>query len=537
MFKLFIGSILLACFLLIPCAVGVVQQEKRNSNPSHESQELDDDAKRAQESMNELRRSRLLIRAGREQEALDYYNRISSEEELGFDFLRSNMDSLLFYMGYAKLSGSKFSGLLAEDLEDLDSFDLMPSDDDGFQRLKDQVGDKEGFEELLTLEDFLSDRVLVARFFAPKIATYFDPEDEFSPIDSDEIIPGWRKLVRLKPRTDSLAESAGVKHIYILFNFKKADPNVNPFGDNESGNNQVIIVPLDQDAKDSAYFAVYQSKSLGYPIGTFLAADFDLPGHAGSPDETPGAEDGKYFVPRSCAECHGHSKSFGALRGEPVDAEGNKVEEFVDEEGNVVRQFSQGNFRFAKPNYLDTDQWYDWLNYDYRGVAGSLNDVLFDGSKDHGSAKYAQAFEVIRKINTDIGQETLAAEQIRGEKSYQSLAVEKWVELHTENILPVPYSNRSIGNESWDSSNVDEMRLLRLLNNHCFRCHSSLLYNVFDKETVGGKNAFIKANLASQVNDADGVPLPGFFMPQGRVLTSSDRNEIIRLMRAVFDEE
>ncbi|WKL24216.1 hypothetical protein Q1M63_00550 (plasmid) [Sinorhizobium meliloti] len=264
---------------------------------------------------------------------------------------------------------------------------------------------------------------------------------------------------------------------------------------------------------------MYKNKSLGYPIGTFLQADFDLPGHVGVP--TP-AEDSKYFVPRSCAECHGHSTD--GLVGQPIDPNS----------GQPTDDFSLGVYRFAKPNYLDTDQWYDWKDFDYRGVSGSLNDVLFDGGRDQSTRDYTRAFDIIRKLNTGIAAESLAAEKDSNKPTFQTLGVRKWLELHQASDFRKPYSVRSIGASAWDASNSDEMKLLRLLDNHCFRCHSSLRYNVFDKEAVGARRDLILLYLFAPVADSAGNPLPGNIMPQGRVLTEADKAEFERLLKIVF---
>ncbi|MBL8851467.1 MAG: hypothetical protein JNG89_17420, partial [Planctomycetaceae bacterium] len=468
---------------------------------------------------------RLLIQPGAESEAQAYYGRISTV--LNFPFAGSRLDSLLSYMGYSVANGSGgFQGLLATDLEKIPSFTLMPRDAAEFAALKSAVIDGAAFDAQLDLADFLNDRVLVSRFFAPKIATYYDPDDEFDPIDPETIIPGWRKLVRLTSRTGSPAATAGIQHMYLLFNVKQADPDVDPFKV-ESANNQVILVPRNQDAGDSAYFAVYGAGSVGagYELSFFLAADFDLPGHVGV--TVPGGQDGRYFVPRSCAECHGHSGGALGLQGQPVDAAGAPTQDFAT-----------GIYPFAKPNYLDTDQWYDWMEFDFAGVATSLNDVVFDGGKNHGSANYTRAMGVMIALNSTIRNQTFAAEPDEGVATYQTLAAEKWLSLHAVNLQRVPYSQRSIGAESWNPDSPDEMRLLRLLVNHCFRCHSSLRYNVFDRERVGQlhRRGTIKDFLTLKIYDPNNNnnPVPGFTMPQGRVLEASERDEIIRLLNTVF---
>jgi hypothetical protein len=468
----------------------------------------------------------ILVQPGTETEAGAYYTRISGL--LKFDFLNSTLDTLVSHLGYSEPAVVEgkivFKGLTAKDLEELPSFTLMPRNIAEFTKLADSIADPETFRALLSLSDFQQDSVLVSRFFAPKIATYYNPEgggDPFAPIDPDDIEPGWRKLVKIVPRSGSQAEKDGkISHAYILFNFKKKDPDIDPFVGNESANNQIIIVPKDPSAGDRVFFGVYGPKSKAYPIGFFLQADFDLPGHVGVAFP---AEDSHYFVPRSCAECHGHSVG---LIGQPVDPN----------TGAGTDDFSVGVYRFGKPNYLDTDQWYDWKDFDYRGVSGSLNDVVFDGGRDSGTSAYFRAIDVIRKLNTGIAAESLAAETDSAIPTFSTLAARKWLELHQNSDTRAPYSARSIGNLAWDATNPNEMKLLRLLDNHCFRCHSSLRYNVFDKEAVQQRQGLIVRFINQPVVDSAGSPLPGNFMPQGRVLTASDKAEIERLLKLVFPE-
>ncbi|MBB4395095.1 hypothetical protein [Bradyrhizobium sp. ERR14] len=470
----------------------------------------------------------IFIRPGSEKEATDYYQRIGGV--LGFDFLNSTLDILVSHLGYTEpqVVGGKivFKGLTATNLEELPSFALMPRNFAEFNNLADAVADPASFRALLSLQDFQNDAILVSRFFAPKIATYYNPAnagDPFAPIDPDNIVPGWRKLVRVTPRSGSQAQRDGkIAHVYILFNFKEADPNADPFLGKESGNNQIIIVPKDSSAGDRVFFGVYREKSRGYPIGLFLKADFDLPGHVGI---GTGAKDSEYFVPRACAECHGHSATDSkgtVLQGQPVDPNGQATEDFTI-----------GIYRFAKPNYLDTDQWYDWKDFDYRGVSGSLNDVVFDGGRDVSSSAYVRAFDVMRKLNTNIERESVAAEADPNVPTFQTLGVRKWLELHQLSDARKPYSVRSIGAVSWDATKPDEMKLLRLLDNHCFRCHSSLRYNVFDKQAVANRKELIIRFLNIQLQD-NGTPLPGNFMPQGRVLSSNEKTEIEQLLTKVF---
>mgnify|MGYP001274483143 CR=1 FL=1 len=355
----------------------------------------------------------LLVNPGIPQDAIDYYNRI--EAPLGVIFIEdvppvpaahkaTDLNGLLNYLGYLNAAGD---GLNAGDLEAVDSFGLMPRNAAEFAALDQTTGGRVG--RLLALDDFWdssasASKVLVTRFFAPKIATYYDRIDPFTPINSDDIVPGWRKVVRLRPRAGSGAAAVNLKYAYILFNFKKANADENPFIGNESANNQVILVPttFNPATQDSCYFAVYQSKSANYALGLFLAADFDLPGHAALQASGGVAADSEYYVPKACAACHGH----GTALGEPGP---------------------NGVFSIAKANYLDTDQWYDWMDFDFSGVAGSLNDVVFDGGKDQSSPDYQRALDVFGALNLGIEDDTESTE-LTTTPSFALQAVRKFSE-------------------------------------------------------------------------------------------------------------
>ena len=475
---------------------------------------------------------RPLVNPGGTNTAIDYYNRIEGPLQVVFidehptpatTLKATTLDGLLVYLGYQNATGD---GLKAADLEGLNSTILMPTNAGEFATLDRATSGRIGRH--LALADFWdaatnSSKILVSRFFAPKIVTYYNQVDPFEPVDPDTLIAGWRKLARLPPRSGSRGSDANLRYGLILFNFKKATADQDPFAENESGNNQVILVPNSFDSKteDAAYFAVDQKKSLGYPLGLFLGADFDLPGHAAYQSSGGVAADSQYFVPTSCAACHGHGDSQGA-----PDATSQK-------------------FNLAKPNYLDTDQWYDWMDFDYHGVAGSLHDVVFDGGKDHGDATYRRAFNVMSAINLGIKADVERAEPAAGGPSFALRAVNKWLALHAvdsttglaSDALRKPYSIRAladIAGGGWDPANAKEMRLLRLLDNHCFRCHSSMIYNVFDKPAVDARAKTMRTLLNTVMTDAKKNPLPGYAMPQGRVLPGATRAEMSKLLTDIF---
>jgi hypothetical protein len=276
----------------------------------------------------------ILVEPGDDTQAKAYYARISGK--LGF-MIRdprdvperdSTLTSLLQYLGY--------DGLQADDLELLDSKLLMPTNETEFDRLASQVADPTAFRVKLQLADFLGERVLVSRFFAPKIVNFNQPVAGADPNRDNLYVAGWRKLVRVAVRAGSQADSAGLNFAYVLFNYFEKDPATSPFPtkeapQRESKNNQVILTPRTFKAgeEDAVYWIVYQARSIGYRVGLALRAGFDLP----DDQHSNGLKD--YFVPVACAECHGHDSEAG-------DAVG-----------------AQNAYPFGKVNYLDTDQWHD----------------------------------------------------------------------------------------------------------------------------------------------------------------------------------
>ena len=106
-------------------------------------------------------------------------------------------------------------------------------------------------------------------------------------------------------------------------------------------------------------------------------------------------------------------------------------------------------------------------------------------------------------------------------------AADKWVNLHKTQDAPVPFTNRTIGAKPWDATNADEKELLGLLNHYCFRCHSSIRYNVFDKDGVDASSA----GFASRLNAS---PDAARYMPQGRKLPAASKDRIIELVVKLF---
>ena len=419
---------------------------------------------------------------GNEAEAKDYYARISND--LNFSFDGSDLSGLLKYLGY--------EGITAADLEAIDPALLTPSNSTEFDNLASAMSDKGTFLSKFTLADFAGGTILSSRFIAPKIV-----DVTVSPPTTS----GWRKLVRLKVRAGSDADKAGLLSGYVLFNYARAQTETDPFKDvatdsaRASKNNQVMLVPKPDQAslEDSAYWAVYGTKADGYPSAYFLAAVFDLP--------SGGAGDGKYFIPRSCATCHGHADvAFGSIEGKP--------------------------FPFAKVNYLDTDHWRDrTLNGDYFADAGNNAGVLFDGGINQGTPKYERAFDIIRKLNKEIIEQNVQAERDPAQPSFQIRSARKWASLHAASSAHVEPLQRALaGTHVWDSSQTNDKELLGLLNKYCFRCHSSMIYSVFDKTEVVRLKGLILSYVGAN------------FMPQGQNLSrdeTADRQKLLDYVNAL----
>ncbi|CAN7700027.1 hypothetical protein [Mesorhizobium sp. LjRoot246] len=434
----------------------------------------------------------ILVEHGSQAEADAYYATFKSKINLDLsDATQSTLDYLVqSYFGYG--------GLSAADLELLASSELMPRNQTQFLKLASEVRNPALLKASLALHDFTGDRVLVTRFFAPKIVNFANHSDGL-------FTAGWRKLVRLDARPKSLAAGAGLRQMYLLFNYvsNDADPFAQPDGSsvrNFSKNNQVILIPrtFKKCEEDSLKWMVYGPFDKGYTITSALNAAFDFPG----PQD--------YFVPRACAQCHGHDEEFG---------------------GALKTSGGVSIFPYGKINYLDSDQWYDALFLDFPQIAIGSADVIFDGGKNHSSHQYRNAEGVIAKLNRGARDQNVLAERRTG--SFQVRAVKKWLALHNSGSGPQKLETRILagaGGVSWNPSDPLEMETLRLLNRYCFRCHSSMLYNVFDKAGLLEPSVripkFRRNEVASRFYLVSKTSDPPF-MPQGRLLDDLDRQKLV----------
>lgn len=402
---------------------------------------------------NDGRRSK--VASGNAQAAEAYYQRL--EKEIGFP--NTNLNGLIGYLGYSKS---------ARDIETIKPISVFPN-----LLGEDSLGDLQRAGD-----------VLVSRFFAPKIVNYH--------VSASRYDAGWRKLVYLRSKVNSTAYLKGISGAYVLFNYFQTDPNADPFGGSNhsaSANNQVILIPnfelngkprqwYIKDKVDAAYFAVYGGNDKGYPIINTLKAGFDIP------LDGPLKE---YAVPNACAHCHGQNG------GEPD----------IDGERKV--------FSHVKPNYLDSDQWYDAELMDFPAVLKGPFDPVYDGGRNHKSAQYRRAMDTLEKINRQIKKDGRFVE------TEARSGVDKWLQLRSvHGDVPVPLVERGLDGQ-W-VNNLYDKELLGMLSQNCFRCHGSIKYNVFEKKAVKDRSQNIPLFLDSG------------YMPEGRTLPERDKACLIALV-------
>jgi len=401
----------------------------------------------------------LAVVPGDQTEADTYYAQLQTKL-VGFQptpFTNSSIGDMLVYYG--------FPALLATDLQKLSSAEIMD-----FAKLRDLVTNKPEFAAAYASKPLQAGEILVSRFFAPKIINVGDPQTGGVPKDGF----GWRKVLRFKARDGSAARSNGLDAFYLLFNFTSDKPKF-PDGTN-AGQIQAILIPTYPTGgkHNDIYFLVYEG--LGKPnpgkVGFFLQATFDLASSVPA--------DGKYYVPRSCAQCHGTEKP-------------NQVG--------------------GKVNYLDTDHWIDRTGDDFKAVNPA--DVLVDGE--------APGYDTIRKLNTEIEKQNSAVIP-SGSPNFALLAVRKWLELHKEgqpNRHAPPLERGLVdvaGDPVWTAGADPDQQLLPLMNQYCFRCHSSVRFHVFQKKAVVQR----KTSIVGRVNSGN--------MPQDRKLDPATKNTLLQLI-------
>jgi hypothetical protein len=449
-----VAAVAVATIML--CGAGLVRMEAQDARP----RTLHGTA---------FQRPKTHVDEGTEANAADYYKtKVSAQIELltPETIVGSDIKQLLEYMGYTNITSS--------DLHRLGSKELMAKASDG--------------------------DILASRFFAPKVTDVVEKPAAPPPGGY-----GWRKLVRLKARPKSKAAQKHIDGMYLLQNTFAPTEKDDPFDAARfvSNVNQVILVRGDQSSPTShaAYFLLYGRLVAvgadGRPVvnsgGQFtddgklinnLAATFD----ESDRDPETNSPPRNYFTPDACLDCHGKNSAKG------------------------------------KANLLDTDHWFDrvqpsygvaegsspwYKEEDFTALAASTFGVLYDGGKDPAKPEFAEAFDVIRRLNQEIkAQNELAGGS--GPANFQLRAAEKWLALHASSSAHVPPFARGFGVQTWDASNQTHRKLLYYLNRYCYRCHSSVRYNVFDLSAVRARAGSIRGRVL-ELEDAS------FWMPQDRI--------------------
>jgi hypothetical protein len=297
-----------------------------------------------------------------------------------------------------------------------------------------------------------ADDILAARFFAPKITN----------VNTSEPEPGWRKLVRLRARSDSRAAHAGVDSAVILFNFF-APVGQPPFVGNSINTQVMLLVPKLPER------LIWLDFDSGGVLGLSLQASFDALSVPGK-----GVQD--YYVPDGCNDCHG----------------------------------SPGNARPPMVNYLDTDHWFDRLENDFSALKATSSAVVFDAqTNDTTQPAFARAFDVIRRFNA----EALAQNGSVQSDSFETAAAQTWLTVHAHSdahIAPVDRAFSLDGSPKWQP---EEAPVLGTLDLFCFRCHGSVRFSVFERQAVVERAGRIQQRLRPSEQQAK---IPGFRMPPDR---------------------
>ena len=252
-----------------------------------------------------------------------------------------------------------------------------------------------------------------------------------------------------------------------------AKPAAEPFPANATNtlNVQVILTrgPTWEAGQDPLYWLVFEPNGGKYTLAYSTATSWD----AADPDlgpKGPKAKDGTqpYFVPTACQMCHGGDPKFAVLHSFDTDWCLDKVQPGEDFD-NVFPNATWG--------------------------------PLYDCGKDPIAGAFKDEFAVFRKLNAEIEKQNQAVlkttatapKGVAKQVARQAAATAKWLDLHRISDQHVPPLGRAHGDPKlvnvWKDTDPIDKELLPLLNRYCYRCHSSLRFNVFDKEALVQKPA------------------------------------------------
>jgi hypothetical protein len=489
------------CFLvsagfIVSCEECPDKQQGTVKTVSQDSSPMPPDHIRFKENGRAFESPRFQVAGGNLEDAKNYYQTVLSPH---LQFLtpetitNSTIKDLLEYFGY--------SDITAKDLHRLPSSELMKLHEPG--------------------------DILATCFFAPKITQV---EREAPQIPQSGF--GWRKLIRFKARTASKAAENGIGALFFLQNIFEATIDGNPFDadKNFSKFNQAIVVRNKLvDLKNAAYFLAYGPlvKNDGErpikfgndfqdegKIGFGLGATFDGRVPLTDPDPETGVAAKDYFVPVACVECHGRDG------------------------------------RRGKVNFLDTDHWFDRVTPDYglsdekykledftALAASPKNGVLYDGGQEVSKPEFQVAFGVIHSLNEEISNQNALFGETR---NFQLAAVTKWLAIHPPGpagTVHVPPYKRGLGTPTWEPDNESHRKLLYYFNRYCYRCHSSVLYNVFDLQGVNRFRGLMSGKLLDISDPTNWMPqdrpFPGLVNDRGDGAATGNLKEFLELLSAL----
>ncbi len=454
--------------------------------------------------------------------AVSYYREVGAR--LGLKLISGSQEStvtqIVDFLGFA--------GLTANDLEVLPPDRLMPANKTDFEALAKEAEFPDVFAAGRKLEDFQNDRVVAVRYFAPKVANY-DKVPGIAPAT-----PGWRKLVRLQALDGSPAQKRGIRAAWILFNIVTGPEEGEKFGigdifvtrhtQAEDANAQAIQIILEREAEEvkkddgpSIYFLTYVGKYERnikglppYGLSLYLEATFDVV------NAYPDVQDGAYYVPGACAQCHG----FAFKHSDP----------FTYLQALFGPQSKQLNL-----NYLATDQWQDARRGgDFASLDAHDIPLLIDADPDKNKSSHAAVFDRFRRLNSAVAEQNCSAQ---GADSLAVRSVKTWLGNHEnsddhidrwDRILPPVDANSAV----WSKENENDAKLLESLDRYCARCHVTMFFGIYDKQSlvsrVYGAIKRVGGNFP-----ADKLYLR---MPQGRDMTEAARNELVGYLETLQQE-
>ena len=162
--------------------------------------------------------------------------------------------------------------------------------------------------------------------------------------------------------------------------------------------------------------------------------------------------------------------------------------------------------KVATPHFLDTDYTLDRVQPgdDFHASVGeSPFGALFDCGKDPESEQFRRGFATFRKLNEEILAHNRAVKTV----PLHIAGAENWMRVHADSDRHAPPLERAWpGENGWKASKEVDRHLLPLLNRFCYRCHGTIYYSVYDRDTVALLADYMGERL-SAIDAAEHMPL------------------------------